>query len=384
MARSFSSESAFMDGVTDMRGIDGEDIRLTHMDGDALRSGVLEKATKDASAWKPRMCTLRAEAFWYSKDVEPDAKGGKDSQASRNKWTCIPLSTCVQLLRWPDDGRVFLVQTESRSYYWRAKSQNEAEAWLLSIGTQRANMKEGELLREGESRITRTEEAYTGACLEFLHSLYRLEGTLRFHDTRELLSSFLVDFFRARSNSSPEYSASQQVVTKRCGRSQLPNECQKADEQPGHDATPSGAFVTSRTVITCGPSGFTLEEAHNFLKLWASGEPEHLSNRSEFAGPASSLRGVRVDAGIGEWLRVEVFPQFISSPIIQRRVAQLAASRSVVNWGIDPLKSPLLTPNIFDGGFQQPSLSGGCGPDRSPALFSLGYQYFPWQKSKLT
>lgn len=35
--------------------------------------------------------------------------------------------------------------------------------------------------------------------LEFLGSLYRLEGTLQFSDTRELFDGFLVDYFRMQN-----------------------------------------------------------------------------------------------------------------------------------------------------------------------------------------
>ncbi|KAL8440355.1 hypothetical protein Efla_000243 [Eimeria flavescens] len=366
LGRSFTSESAFMDGAADIKATETTGARLMLVEGGALRTGILEKATKDASAWKPRRCTLHAEAFWYSKEVEPDAKGSKDGTAPRRKWTCIPLLTCVQLLRWPDDGRVFLVQTESRSYHWRAKSQNEAEAWLLSIGTQRANMKEDELLREAEIRICRTEEAHTDACLDFLHSLYRLEGTLRFRDTRELLSGFLVDFFRSQAAANaPGESGDQKTVAEWSTGSQCAAEGLGKDVRRGRDVSsaPSNSSVTPHSGHGVNGSGFTFEKVQKFFEVWAGSEPEsHLSEDSEFRG-------------IGEWLRVEVFPQFISSPIIQRRVAQLAASRSVVNWGIDPLKSPLLTPNIFDTGSQQPFSAGVCGPLRSSAWLSAKVQH---------
>lgn len=146
-----------------------------------------------------------------------------------------------------------------------------------------------------------------------------------------------------------------------------------------------------------GPSGFTLREVQDFTNTWASRHPDSrgsgaencedaLNQQTEEASSDSDKRETALEnfvcmcggvfqggwqghrlvqqqqpflyvlhyvgesSGIGKWLRVEIFPKFISSPIIQRRIAQLAASRSVVNWGIDPLKSPLLTSNIFDSG----------------------------------
>ncbi|CDJ42550.1 hypothetical protein, conserved [Eimeria tenella] len=129
------------------------------MDTGALRSGVLEKASKDASSWNLRRCALHPEAFWYSKEA---AKGAPQRP---QQWACIPLSSCVQILKIPQDKRGFLVQTDSRSYYWRAQSQNEAEAWLLSIGTQCAAMKEMELLRQAEARIAAAQQQQSEACV---------------------------------------------------------------------------------------------------------------------------------------------------------------------------------------------------------------------------
>lgn len=363
LGRAFTSESAFADGMSDSKDADpGGELRLMPMDSGAIRSGVLEKATKDVALWKLRCCALHTEAFWYSKDTSSELEGRKDAQARRSKWTCIPLTTCVQLVRWTDDGRVFLIQTRSRSYYWRARSQSEAEAWLLSIGTQCAAIKELELLREAEDRTIRTEEAHTDACLDFLHSLYRLEGTLRFHDTRELFSGFLVDFFRSHPNAnSPRGVKGRQKAERPNGVPQSPVGGQKAgagsqgiDEQR-RQCTSGGAVPSSHGV---GSAEFTLREVQDFINTWASRQLDSLTNRAEYCEGAFSPQTAEApstsDKRIGEWLRVEVFPKFISSPIIQRRIAQLAASCSVVNWGIDPLKSPLLVSNIFDGGCQQP------------------------------
>ncbi|CDJ64593.1 hypothetical protein, conserved [Eimeria necatrix] len=69
------------------------------------------------------------------------------------------------ILKIPQDKRGFLVQTDSRSYYWRAQSQNEAEAWLLSIGTQCAAMKEMELLRQAEARIAAAQQQQSETCV---------------------------------------------------------------------------------------------------------------------------------------------------------------------------------------------------------------------------
>ncbi|XP_026193237.1 uncharacterized protein LOC34618785 [Cyclospora cayetanensis] len=154
--RTLSSSSAFL-ATADAKDGDAEE---------AIHSGVLEKATKDASSWKVRRCALHADAFWYSKGA---AGGASDATIpSGSRWTCIPLSTCVQLMRSPQDGKVFLVQTASRSYYWRAQSQSEAEAWLLSIGTQCAALKELELLQQAEERLIQTEEAHTDSCVSSL------------------------------------------------------------------------------------------------------------------------------------------------------------------------------------------------------------------------
>lgn len=352
----FGSGSAFMDEKPNAKDADAEEIRLIRMDSGAIRSGVLEKATKDAAAWKLRRCALHSEAFWYSKEATFELESGTDLRAARSQWTCIPLSNCVQLLRWPDDGRVFLVQTGSRSYYWRAKSQNEAEAWLLSIGTQCAALKEMELLRQAEDRTIRTEETHTAACLDFLHSLYRLEGTLRFHDTRELLHGFLVDFFRLPPNVKAPTGVEprQPLVAQANGRPQLAVDSQETHKQQASHAMPGsleGRPLYGRDVCS---AGFTLREVQDFINTWASRHPDSSGSGAENCEDALNQQAEEAssdsDRRIGKWLRVEIFPKFISSPIIQRRIAQLAASGSVVNWGIDPLKSPLLASNTFDGG----------------------------------
>lgn len=352
---SFLSESAFMDGLTDAKDADAKGVRLMRMDSGAIRSGVLEKAAKDVAAWKRRRCALHPEAFWYSKDTtfEPDDR--KESRAQLSKWTCIPLTSCIQLLRWPDDGRVFLIQTGSRSYYWRAKSQNEAEAWLLSIGTQCATIREMDLLRQAEHHIIRTEEAHTDACLEFLHSLYRLEGTLRFQDTRELLDGFLVDLFRMQqSPKTPADVEHRQPVTQPVRGPQLAVAHQKTDDLLCQQTELCGPIGAPQPVHDIRTAGFSLEEVRDFINAWASYHPDSNSDEVEYCEDAAKVQAEETvsksDRRIADWLRIEIFPKFISSPIIRRRIAQLAASRNVMNWGIDPLKSPLLASNIFEGG----------------------------------
>ncbi|OEH74860.1 hypothetical protein cyc_01848 [Cyclospora cayetanensis] len=294
--------------------------------------------------------------------LSQDASSWKDATIpSGSRWTCIPLSTCVQvrgvvpsarvmmpneleLMRSPQDGKVFLVQTASRSYYWRAQSQSEAEAWLLSIGTQCAALKELELLQQAEERLIQTEEAHTDSCvsslpfanrqslsprypgsvlrtmvtdvrtimqniLEFLHSLYRLEGTLRFSDTRELFEGYLVDFFRSAGSAPGPHNMAER-------------------RQPW----------------------FSLHEVQSFIRTWTARQHDEAKQLQAGGGDAGASPMTESEKRIGNWLRICVFPHFTSSPIIQRRIAQLAASHGVQSWGIDPLKSPLIVANMFRDG----------------------------------
>ncbi|KEP64941.1 UNVERIFIED_CONTAM: hypothetical protein HHA_244860 [Hammondia hammondi] len=389
------------------------------MEQKALRQGILEKATKDVTTWKARRCVLRPEALWYSPTTDGDhpsssssasvssssppsspPSSSPSSRASspssscsesrvfasvrpRGRWTLIPLRDCVQLVAPPHDTCSFLLQTRERSHYWRAKSQTDRDAWLLALATQCISVREVDLLTDIERRICEGEERQASAMLQSLKSAYRLEGTLSFSDTKELLEGFVVDFYRTLSDRREKQRGAEELEEKN-GEEEASDgkESKEEAEQDRHSEDDDESQLAAVTE-DCTPPTYPLEQVLAFIRSYDprdsvkdGGGSEQEEGRGEAADapaaqhreredwegtarPATEEEGQEERAErskrkeIWNWLDTVVFPRFMSSPIIQRRIAQLAASRTVVSWGCDPLRSPLLCSIEHTGGFSR-------------------------------
>ncbi|PFH32924.1 hypothetical protein BESB_015370 [Besnoitia besnoiti] len=363
----------------------------------------------DVLEWKARRCVLRAEALWYTDAEEaapvspssasstsPSASSVFSSSASPSsssspvsplakkggvRWSFIPLRDCVQLVAPPHDAQSFLLQTRERSHYWRAKSQSERDAWLLSLATQCVSVREGDLLRDVELRIREGEKKRSSAALKCLESTYTLDGALALSDTQELFEGFVVDFFRTASERSARARGRSQADARReedeteagsqRGDGETPHDSGSDDEAPpkftleqvlryirGFDPRAhSGEQATDME----NPSGASAErgaceEAPTAAEASAADTRAKETDKSQGPGahaPSDTQREQREKKEIHRWLEEVIFPKFMGSPIIQRRVVQLAASRSVVSWGCDPLRSPLLCSLEHTGGFSR-------------------------------
>ncbi|PHJ17554.1 hypothetical protein CSUI_008624, partial [Cystoisospora suis] len=190
--------------------------------------------------WRDRRCLISTSAFFYSHLPPPhppplpplspsssleDSKRNllqanqgenKPKQTTpthnalrrrRRRWSCISLRDCVQLLPLPHEADVFLLQTHARSFYWKAKSHSERDAWLVCIANQCVGLRDGDLLRDAELAILSNEgkktrhmvclDVWVSIQLDGLEKLYQLEGTLHFTDSRQLFEGFVIDFSRS-------------------------------------------------------------------------------------------------------------------------------------------------------------------------------------------
>lgn len=383
-----------------------------------MRQGILEKASKDVTTWKARRCLLRPEALWYAKTADdpsspssdscsasspcsppcspscslsPSSSSSWSSQAQvsgsakrQGRWTFIPLRDCVQLVAPPHDACSFLLQTRERSHYWKAKSQTERDAWLHALATQCISIREGDLLRDVERRIREGEERRASTMLQSLESMYRLDGTLSFIDTQELLAGFVVDFYRTLADRKEKREREEKA---RDGDRHEGGPYEQSEEE----AESLFGYMTDDTA----PPQFTLQQVLAYIRSYdpESEAPTGARHREGERGKETATEGGRreatktaaterdADGGgkgrakernseehededtdqqakqerkeIREWLEEVIFPRFMGSSIIQRRIAQLAASRTVVSWGCDPLRSPLLCSLEHTGGLSR-------------------------------
>ncbi|KFG51672.1 hypothetical protein TGMAS_244860, partial [Toxoplasma gondii MAS] len=290
----------------------------------------------------------------------------------------------------PHDACSFLLQTRERSHYWRTKSQTERDAWLLALATQCISVREGDLLRDIECRICEGEERQASAMLQSLKSAYRLEGTLAFSDTKELLEGFVVDFYRTLSDRREKQRGAEEREDK--NREEEPSDgkerMKEAEENRHSEDDDESPFLAATEDST--PPKYPLEQVLAFIRSYdprdsvkTGGGAEQEGGRGETADAPAAQNAEREDWGgtakpateaegeaeraegeaeraerwkrkeIRDWLDAVVFPRFVGSPIIQRRIAQLTASRTVVSWGCDPLRSPLLCSIEHTGGFSR-------------------------------
>eukprot|EP00920_Eleutheroschizon_duboscqi_P005514 GHVT01013004.1.p2 GENE.GHVT01013004.1~~GHVT01013004.1.p2 ORF type:complete len:126 (+),score=16.25 GHVT01013004.1:932-1309(+) len=93
------------------------------------------------------MVVLRDETLSYAKAIAAVPSG----------WAQISLRQVVQITTWPDDSRVFLLQTQNRAFHLRAPSSREREEWVLRIASQCALLREFDLLKHADEKIVQGE-----------------------------------------------------------------------------------------------------------------------------------------------------------------------------------------------------------------------------------
>ncbi|CEM24780.1 unnamed protein product [Vitrella brassicaformis CCMP3155] len=145
-----------------------------------LRTGWLEKLSKDGTQWKVRHVILQPDGVWYC----------KDPHRSRTR-VCIPLSDCEKVLEVPEDKRIFHLVTSSRHYFFRVKTSGDRDGWLVAIAKQAALIKEQDLLVQAERSIMEAEVRRANRQLDYLASMMELDGTLECQESRQLLLDFV-------------------------------------------------------------------------------------------------------------------------------------------------------------------------------------------------
>eukprot|EP00921_Rhytidocystis_pertsovi_P011552 GHVQ01018680.1.p1 GENE.GHVQ01018680.1~~GHVQ01018680.1.p1 ORF type:complete len:391 (-),score=37.48 GHVQ01018680.1:2987-4159(-) len=264
---------------------------------EAVRRGFLEKRSQSCARWKPRLVVLQGEALMYSKS--------SDQQDSKSApWVCIPIRSCLGLAGIFDDKRVFELRTTYRQYLWRAKSSSERDAWVLAIAKGLSALRETDLLHAAKQGIINDEFERASEHLDFLESLSYLEGALSFRETRSLILSFVSDY------------------KQRIGNDGWPTDFSVEDVRMfirqwyGQHDTKDEAWNPNRGVTDKSPYEFSEDFSTGNISE-SEGKNVDETNEAELLMTKSQQ--------IRKWLQTVLFPDFLETPLVQKRIAELVA-----------------------------------------------------------
>lgn len=149
-----------------------------------IRSGILEKHSKDGKSWKARHFVLGTDRIWYWKTESSE-------EFSRSY---LPMMEMEKVMEHPEQKSVFTIVTRKRIYVLRARSFQDRDGWVLALTKQVAITNENAWIDKVENTLASLERLRARTLDDALETCSTYVGTVRSADsTRDLFKTFALD-----------------------------------------------------------------------------------------------------------------------------------------------------------------------------------------------